>query len=63
MICKTIKLLRIPTLTFAVTGPIDVLVPQDVINPEIKTAKSFERHKSVDNESGFDRIKRMFQLE
>jgi hypothetical protein len=61
MFLKLIKCIRTPVIAFAAAGPIDTVIPHDVIDPQIKTAKSFQRFK--DNETGVDRIKQMFQLE
>jgi hypothetical protein len=57
-----VNLVRLP-LGFAAAGPIDMVIHQDVINPEIKTAKSFEKFSEIDTETGIDRINKMFVLE
>lgn len=61
---KILAYLRYPAITsLAVAGPIDAVIVEDVIDPRIKTAKSFEKFKEIDTETGWDRIKLMFQLD
>jgi hypothetical protein len=55
------RLIRVPAIVMAVAAPLEMATPEDVIDPEIKTAKSFARFQ--DTETGFDRLKRMFQVE
>lgn len=62
MIFSTLRrYIKIPALVLAVEGPLALGESLDIINPDIKTAKSFKKHD--DNETGIDRIKRMFQVE
>lgn len=61
MIFSKLKYFRVPATVFAAAGPIDTVLPYDIIDPEIKTAKSYEKFQ--DSETGMDRLKRMFQLE
>lgn len=64
MVLSTLrKISRIPTGGFilAIGRPIEAVDHYDVIDKDIKTVKSFKEF--VDTETGWDRIKRMFQLE
>lgn len=62
MILSTLRrFIKIPATALALSGPIDAVIDQDVINKDIKTAKSFTNY--VDSETGMDRLKKMFQLE
>lgn len=49
------------SLMVATIKPMESTEFYDVIDKDIKTAKSFKEY--VDKETGWDRIKRMFQLE
>lgn len=63
MFSNALKYVKYPVFGLCLAGPIDTVIDQDVIDPKIKTAKSFERFKEVDQETGMDRIKMMFQLD
>lgn len=64
MILSTLRrFIKVPLTGLAIAGPIDTVKDEDVIDPRIRTAKSFEHFKKIDTETGWDRVKRMFQLE
>lgn len=57
------RYVKYPVIGLCIAGPLDTVIDQDVIDPRIKTSKSFERYKHFDTETGLDRIKLMFQLD
>lgn len=62
MIFSTLRrYIKIPALALAAEGPLELAQSFDVVNPDIKTARSFKNYD--DKETGMDRLKRMFQLE
>jgi hypothetical protein len=61
MILSTLRrFIKFPATGLALSGPIEAVIDQDVINPNIKTVK---QRREVDTETGWDRIKRMFVVE
>lgn len=62
MVLSTLRrFIKIPVTAFALSGPIEAVIDQDVLNKDIKTVRSLDTF--VDTETGMDRIKKMFQLE
>jgi hypothetical protein len=62
MVFSTLRrFIKFPATALCLAGPIEAVIDQDVVNYDSKTAKSFQKY--VDTETGWDRIKKMFELE